>query len=620
MLASKQYVFITEPSWFEKTIPGWVHASTHIIISDSQCVLLKAHRENIDCIAMGSYLSSKDIYSIDNEELDKEREVISLTKRKLSELSYLSGLLKSISMISSSSRKISISLERIIEANEINDITLVKGSRFNAMPFETPRGGVLIHYLLSKLCKLKNIKYSVSNHQLKNYYDCKKSDRYDKSFHLSKGTGSNALKFENRNSHKSSLLFLYCYEMCSEDLEPLLKNHNSAFKGVIGEWAAPDQIYNFNFLNIKNKKNFRPIDFNQEVTQVFEEAIKLILNRNSFEEKHLEKLSSRLISSYFEQKNSIEIIINNIYEKVLEHKIHTIYLTAFPSSLQTSIAQFFSNIGLSVIMRQHGALTDPFFHKRCFEEGATYVANSPHVIPSNYPGNNEMLDFMPRPRKILDQSLNDRKDKLKVKNILIADDLYFSFAEYKIDNINFLENFMSKASKDFQFIIRSHPRYNANSFCESNFSNFIIEDSRQISASESLSSASVCLIPHCQLTSLACDAINTNVPVIFFVPNTLYKQFSFSIDLWKFPTVASSPDDLLTLILSIERDNEKKHEILLRQQEWLDQHLGKRTPKIIKSKITKVTRDQVKLSRMKYFQICGRALITNLYNTYKLWI
>lgn len=618
MPGSKKHVFITEPSWFEKTIPDWVNANKHIIISDSQCVLLKAYRKKIDCIAMGSYLSSKDIYIIDKEELEKEMKLIFSVQKKLPNFQHISSLLRSISMLTASSRKISISLQKIIELHEVDEIILVKGSRFNAMPFETPRGGFLIHYLLARLCKKQDIKYSVSNHQLESYFNCKKSDRYDKAFNLNKDTLPNNLKFDEKDLPASKVLFLYCYEMCLEDLAPLLRKYDSVFKGAIGKNAPSNQNYHFNFLNMANKNSSSSTILNEDILQIFEKAIRSILHSHSFDPKHLEKLISRITSSFLEQYKSIQIIINNIHNTVLRYNINSICLTAFPSPLQIAIAEFFSDAGLDVKMRQHGALTDPFFHERCFVKGSTYLANSHHIIPSFYSGKSDKLDFIPRDRTLSYEVPNIRKDGFKEKKILITDDLFFSNAEHKVDNIIFLENFMESVPQKFQLAVRSHPRYKAQSFTDSNFTNFIYEDSRKISAAESLSDSFICLIPHCSPTSFACDAITANVPVIFFVPQNIYKQFSFSINFWKFPTIVSSPKDLITLIKDIEDDSNTRSKIIAKQQKWLDHQLGKSKPKFVKNKISKIRQEDVTLSPIRYFQICVRTLLVNLYNTYKL--
>jgi hypothetical protein len=618
MSPSKKHVFITEPSWFEKPIPRWVNGSKHVIISDSECVILKAHRKNIDCIAMKSYLSAKDLYMIDKTKLECERTIISTLKKRLGNFSHFSGLLQGVSLFASFATKINLSLEKIIESNNVQNVTLVKGSRFGAMPYETPRGGFLTHYLLSKLCKNKGISYSLANHQIENFLESQKSNRYDKSFNLIKDFNTEVLKFNNRNQTASQVLFLYCYDMCSEDLEPLLKQHESVFKGVIGEWAPRKQNYNFNFLKHKKNKNLTFLNFDKEMIQIFKKAIKPILDPNHFEEHHLEKILSKLTSSFASECKSIETIINNISERVQEYNIHTIYLTAFPSPLQSVIAQFFYNNGINVNMRQHGALTDHFFHERCFVEGPKYITNSPHVIPSHYPGEQEKLDFISRERKTLNQQIDSIKDQSKLIKILISDDLYFDSAEYKIDNIIFLENFFNTIPQSFNLTLRSHPRYGAQSFSESQTSNFNIENSKKISAQKSLSSSSICLIPHQAISSLVCDAIAANVPVILFLPRKSYAQFSFAVTLWNFPTVVSSPDNLINLILEIESDNRKKNEVLEIQREWLDKHLGKSLPVIVDNQSTDLAEEPLKLTRLKFFTIRTRALFTNLFNTYKL--
>jgi hypothetical protein len=56
-----------------------------------------------------------------------------------------------------------------------------------------------------------------------------------------------------------------------------------------------------------------------------------------------------------------------------------------------------------------------FFHERCFVKGSTYVANSPHIIPSDYPGKSDKLDFIARERTLSFEVPNIRKDGFKEK-------------------------------------------------------------------------------------------------------------------------------------------------------------------------------------------------------------
>jgi hypothetical protein len=104
--------------------------------------------------------------------------------------------------------------------------------------------------------------------------------------------------------------------MCSEDLAPLLRKYDSVFKGVIGEWAPSNQNYHFNFLNMANKNSSSSTILNKDVLQIFEKAIRSIFHSHSFDPQHLEKLISRITSSYVEQYKSVQTIINNIYNTV----------------------------------------------------------------------------------------------------------------------------------------------------------------------------------------------------------------------------------------------------------------------------------------------------------------
>ena len=139
MLPYKKHVFITEPSWFEKSIPDWVNQDEHIIISDSDCVILKAHRKKIDCVPLKQYVSVKDLYTIEKQELENERKVIASAKEGLDYFSHSSGLLQGFSFFTSSAKTIHLALTKILDNHVISEIVLIKGSRFKAMPFETPR-------------------------------------------------------------------------------------------------------------------------------------------------------------------------------------------------------------------------------------------------------------------------------------------------------------------------------------------------------------------------------------------------------------------------------------------------------------------------------------------------
>lgn len=619
MLPYKKHVFITEPSWFEKPIPNWVNQDEHSIISDADCVILEAHRKKIDCVPLKQYVSAKDLYTIEKQELENERKIITSAKESLEYSSHSSGLLQGFSFFTSSAKIIYLALTKILDSHVVSEIVLIKGSRFKAMPFETPRGGFLIHYLLMRLCKLQNIKYSLANHQIESFRECQISNRYDKSFNLIRRSNPEPFSMISSNQNTLPVLFLYCYEMCKEDLEPLESSYGDVYKGVISEWAPRNQDYHFNFLNSNNKKNNFLLSSYKEIINVLENAIKeSLIKYNFLESRHIDKIISKLTSSYLEQLKSSDAIIKNILQKVEENNIHTICLTGFPSSLQSIIAQFFTNKGVGVKLRQHGALTDHFFHERCFVEGTTYILNSSNIKLPSYPHQKGKLDYLPRFKIVFPESTSELQNKSALKKILISDDLYFHNAEYKIENLVFLEKFFSMAPTNFQITLRSHPRYGSTSFDESSSTNFTIEDSNSISAAESLSTTSICIIPYQNISSLICDSINSRVPVILFIPNSAFKKFSFAIDLWNFPTIVSTPTQLIELIISIESNDSEKNKILKAQQDWLDACLGKSKPIYDKHKFVSKETKYMKLTRYAYFQIIVRTLFTNLYNTFKL--
>jgi hypothetical protein len=619
MLPYKKHVFITEPSWFEKPIPNWVNQDEHSIISDTDCVILEAHRKKIDCVPLKQFVSAKDLYTIEKEELENERKIIASAKESLEYFSHSSGLLQGLSLFTSSAKIISLALTKILDNHVVSEIVLIKGSRFQAMPFETPRGGFLIHYLLIRLCKLQNIKYSLANHQIESFRECQNSNRYDKSFNLIQESNPKPFSMISSNQNTLPVLFLYCYEMCKEDLEPLKSSYGDVYKGVISEWAPQNQDYHFNFLNPNNKKNNILLSSYKAIIHVLKNTIEhSLIKYNFLESQHLKKIMLKLTSSYMEQLKSSDAVIKNILQTVEENNIHTICMTGFPSSLQSMIAQFFTNKGVTVKLRQHGALTHHLFHEHCFVEGTTYILNSSNIKLPSYPRQKGKLEYLPRYKTVFYKSTSEVQNKSVLKKILISDDLYFTSAEYKLENLLFLEKFLSMAPSNFQITFRSHPRYGAASFTKSSASNFTIEDSNSISAGESLSTASICIIPHQKISSLICDSINLRVPVVLFIPDSTYKQYSFDVNMWNFPMIVSNPTQLIKLILSIESNNSEKNKVLKAQQDWLDLWLGKSKPIYVNDKFISKDMKHMNLTRYAYFKIIVRTLFTNLFNTFKL--
>jgi len=619
-LINKKYAFITEPAWFETSIPDWVLKDNFIVISDSDTVLLSALNKKIEAIALNIFLSKKDIFVIDSLELKNERKAITDLGNELQELSYLSSLLQGISFFTAFSIKIHLALERIIANRAVDEIILVKGARYGAMPFETPRGGFLAHFVLTKLCQIEDIKYSTKYHQLKSFEACKKSKRYDKYFLATAEKKFTVLRPNNKDDVMDPVLFLYCYEMCQEDLEPALKKFKNAHKGIISPWAPSEERYHFNFLNCHEEKSNTALSKSDQVNHKFKKAVKALLNPELFLALDLNKILVKLTKNFLQDLKDIDFIAQGIIKEVKKNNIHTVFLTAFPSPLQSSIARFLLSSGIEVKMRQHGTLTDSFFHERCYVEGSTYIANSPKVIPSSYPGDIKNLEFLPRIKIKTSETPVRSKPRLGLSKILITDDLFFDSADFKVGSILFLEQFFKLMPDTYQYILRSHPRYGAYSVLSRENAQFITEDSKIISASESLSSVSMCIIPYPALTSLACDAINLNVPVVFYIPETLRDHFSAAEMVWNFPLVASMPEDLADIASEINDSSQFVNKILDEQKEWLDSFIGKSDAVMMQQTITDNNCQQQidTFTPWDYFKIKARTHLASLYNEYIL--
>ena len=123
-------VFITEPAWFERAIPGWVQPNSHIVVTDSDTVVNEAMNKGIEIWPLGQFFTLESPYELMVKSIMQESNV----RNRLSELLYserfLSEILHGISNIIFQYRRMFIIIRELFSRYNNSDITFVYGDRF----------------------------------------------------------------------------------------------------------------------------------------------------------------------------------------------------------------------------------------------------------------------------------------------------------------------------------------------------------------------------------------------------------------------------------------------------------------------------------------------------------
>ena len=454
-------VYITEPVWFEKAIPSWVMPDLHTIVTESDTVVNDAVNKGINVFTLGQYLLPEQLYQFEIESITQEQ----ILRKTLSDILYpevyFSELIRGMSETFYLNYRLRYAIEKLLEHFNPAKITFIYGDHYKASVSETPRGGWLDYLLLSKECKCRNIKLKACGHECMSKNELTFNIRYDrkllKMFPIypkinipEESTNAKIIKGKNT-------LFLYLYEMCKDDIEPMTllgrwSENCNLFNGKLSRYA-PDSIkYDFDFskLNksykdkysksydiLKEYLNYRLIDL-------------LIKNDKSISFMILKLYKNIILNSY--KKCSLTLI--ELKKVVQDYKINNLVLTGYTSMPNPVIASYFSIQGLDVIVRQHGGFSSINWPNKTIIENCYFSTNSLYYkekITVKCKG----INITPR-KRIKFGSINNLKD-IK-KNIIITSDLFPNGAD-KVFAIKFIKEFFNIMPLNWQVIMRGHPRY-----------------------------------------------------------------------------------------------------------------------------------------------------------------
>ena len=570
MVKKKILVFISEPSWIENPIPSWLNNNDYFVVTESDSVINECYLKKIDVFALGEYIEpSKNIYFIDKS-IEIERTEINNLTNKLDKNSYQAESYHGISNKIYYLNYYHETIENLFKKCSFDKAIFVVGERFLASNEETPKGSYLQYYLFNDACSRYCIKFSRKYNEINSYQKINSTKkRYDFYFHNNSQENRNIVEIKkstyNKNSTKPSVLFIYQYEACKDDLEPLLDEaviFSNVLKMSITPYAPKIYDYDFNFSNFNYENKYKSFDYNYDfIFNLFK------LHLNFINEKILNIIARKYYKYYYSINFKLMETINIIDNIVKSHNINKIVITAFPGSTTSVLAKYFTSINIKVILRQHGELSAPQWPLKCFVNDVEFSTISKFYESAlKTITNNISITSRYYPRQIKDQS----KEKNK---IIITNDLFFN-PQNKIIFINFFNLFLNNLNKKYQITLRSHPRYFGELLPDLNSNGINFENAQEVDLIETISNCSVFIMPADTLSSVFCDSIRNEIPSVIISPIGLKSTSEFEPYCFEYPFIINNVKSLIDFIYEIENNIDFKNDVILQQKKWLKEILG----------------------------------------------
>lgn len=552
-----EIIYVTHPQSGEEILPKKIDYKKKLILTNSGVVVDECIKKNINYKTLGEYVNYNQIRNLNNKVIFRQRNFIDYVSKKLKNKFYYSEILRDyLYSYLIEYEKINSAFVNIFNKIKVNKFTFVYGNNLFNSPGVFDKGEYL------------TFAYVINHKKKYNFYFnliCR-----EQSYYNSKSYYKNDNKFFRNNPKKSSLikkkkldLFIYTFEQCVFDLYPCIAN------------------------NIKFKKNFITCKISDYISGNYDLDFQRIETRNSDEVNRICNILQTETKKFYNNNfKNINFSLHNIYLKILflqikkkiydfekmkikfmnilnSYYIDKIYLAGV--SYNFPIAAYLSSLKKKVIVRQHGAYSYIWEPNISLVKNCVYLTHSKFLKNFINPWGSSEIKYLPRFR----DKICARKSK---KNILIA----HSEAEDPVNlpiYINFYKNFLNKNYCYYNFKLRDHPRWKGNPFMRfKNLKN--VSEDKETNIIKTLSDCYLTIINYDYLTSVILDSINCNVPVIIIAPEGRFKNKLSEDNLYNFPDIVSSVEELMNFIKKIQI-NKLNLAIIAKQKNWCNKVFGK---------------------------------------------
>jgi hypothetical protein len=607
-----KYIYISEPAWFEEAVPSWIDKKFHTIITESDTVLTAAFHKKIPAYTLSSLVDSESSISMMNESINNASRIINFIRAELKSENYYSEILKGISDFIYEVNKKYKAIKKITNKKNISNITFIYGYNLLANTGTTPRGSYVEYLIFKNLCNKNKINFTTERHKLLSKKIINNSSRYDKTFvdtnyiNIKKPIKKNKQLIKN----KKLILVLYQYEMCKDDLYPLVEELNkendvTILKAKLLKHAPESIKYNYAFLQSKKNINHKYLFDKQNFTRAVSKTFKM-LSVLEIPDKHLkcQLLNFKKIKIFKSFKESY-IAINELNLFLSSVKLDTVVITAYPGPISSVVSAFFLEKKINVLLRQHGGLAESFWPRKCYVEGCTFYSNS-YFYKKNLHSLQIKSKILPR----INTNVRIRANFSNSINILVLNNLFLNPTNKHLVE-KFLQCFILQSPDNWTFTLRSHPRYPG--YLLKNFGDkrLKFESSREISINESLKSSNFVICPVDTISSVISDSINSNIPVFLINPKGSHNIFDYQPFALGFPFIEQTPESLIKHINLIISNKDYYAKFIGKSSWWVCKILGQTkyidpNRKIAKSMTNKtkkfvVTNSQYTLITIKLF-------------------
>lgn len=583
---NRELVYVTEPSWFESSIPEWVSPKCHLVITDSERVVDEADKNGIEVITVGSVCSNEMLSKINGRSIISEQKAISRIKDLMgNEHAHFAESLRGISAFIYEMTRLYNALSIVLRDSSASALTFIYGSYFNADIQETPKGGLFVFLLIRDLCKYYNVKLKVRSHCIVNKSKIRDANSYDRGFYernkdLKSAYDSYSCLQSVDHSYKNKVMFLYFYEQCLDDLEPLKKYYesNNDYQIVLckaGSHAPVSIRYDFDVTGYQNGRKKRPEKLIKKIEKSLKKEIIYLLTR------YLSNCAINSISVLARSKTNKILsgidrcaeLLEEVYRISKESYIRELVMVGLSGVPQAILASYMSMRGIKVSLRQHGGLSNPDWPEKCRVNNCDFIVNS-EFYKKNIDNNKGIARVIPRQRYRF--ATVDKYDVKKRNRVLITEDLFFDPTNKKV-SLEFIDEFLEKLPKNILVTFRSHPRYSGNMNIKSGSNDKRISrvSARNQGIGDALSDACAVIMLFDTLSSVICDAIMGDVPGILVVPSGRKAVQPFEYADFDYPLVVKKTEELVRIINKLQENNDYRHEVLHMQKKWLDEIYGR---------------------------------------------
>ena len=615
MVKSKTLVFVSEPSWMENPLPNWINNLMHFVITESDSVINECYLRNIEVRALGEYIDSeKNIYFM-NKSIEIEQFEINNFAIQFKNNNYVSEFFHGISNQLYYLFYYNEAVEKLFQNIFFNNVIFVFGEKFMASSDETPKGSFLLYKLFKDLCLKFNIKFIKKRHQLYSYKEIISTKRrYD--FYFTKNNYNNNIIHKRTtdydiSSTKPKTLFIYQYEACKDDLEPLLDqelNISNVLKMQLTSSAPLVYEYDFDLASLETnvKQDMIEYDF-KNLKTIFKKHIDFINH---------ETLNT-ILFKYFTYNKKLNLLtidrIKKIEKIIIDFNISKLVITAFPSSTTSVLAKYFNSNNVKVILRQHGEFSSPNWPLKCFVKGVEFSTISKFYKSSIEKITNN-ITITPR---YYNQPQNN-SESTKKNTILITNDLFLNPTN-KLLVIDFFHSFFKKINNKYKIKLRAHPRYFGELIPEYDKINIEYESSREIDLNCSFESCFLFIMPVDTFSSIISAPIGFDIPSVMIAPIGSNSVYDFKPLYFGYPFVFDTDSALIDFIYKIENNPNFRIEVLNKQKNWLSKILDENIniKKNIPIKFIS-SRQKKNLTRFTYYTIMTKYLLKIIRNLSKI--